>query len=112
MSNHFVENNGISEFLYPLFWECDPKTFDIGKHADLIIARIMERGNWDAMVWLQQTYSGDRLRAFLETRGKRILPFRELNYWALICRIPFEKKQYWLKQARGKSDVWKNRYSH
>lgn len=109
---HSFAKNQIAEFIYPLFWEYEPQTLDVVKHADVIIARIMERGGWAAMCWLRQTYSQDRLISFLKTRGKQILPPRELNYWALICGIPAEKRQNWLKQAKGKSYVWGTRYSH
>ncbi len=70
-------NKGIPEFLFPLFWEYDPGTIDRVQHAGLIIGRIMERGSWDSMVWLQKTYSKDRLVVFLESKGQRTLPLRE-----------------------------------
>ncbi len=104
--------NNIPLPLYSLFWEYDPKTLDVMKHADVIIARIMERGGWTAMDWLRQTYSQERLVAFLEARGKCILPPRELNYWAFICDIPPETRELWVQHARRTSDVWRNRYAH
>ena len=80
--------------------------------ADLIIARIMEYGIWAAMLWLQRVYSKERLREFLESRGKNILPPRELNYWALICEVPLEKRQQWLQQIKETADVWQTRSTH
>ena len=102
----------IAGSLYPFFWEYDPETLDYLQHADIIIARLMERGHWAAMLWLQQTYSRDRLRAFLEARGKKLLPPRELNYWALICDIPSKTRQRWVKHARESSDAWRTRHAH
>ena len=77
----------IPDFLRRFFWEYDPRKLEVERHADVIMGRIMERGDWDAMCWLRQTYPMERLRRFLEMRGQRILPPRELNYWALICDI-------------------------
>jgi len=112
------ERNGLKnikrlpEFLFPLFWEYDPRTMDIVKHASLIIGRIMERGSWASMVWLRETYSREQLVSFLEGRGRRMLPPRELNYWALISGIDPEKRKMWLKEAREKPDVWRTRHPH
>ena len=108
----FRNNKKLPEFLFPLFWEYDPDTIDIFKHAGLVMNRIMERGFWASMVWLQRTYSKDQLISFLEKRGSRTLSSRELNYWAFINGIPPEKRQKWLEQAREQSHVWRNRHSH
>ena len=108
----FRNNMKLPEFLFPLFWEYDPETIDIVKHAGLIMDRIMERGSWASMLWLQRTYSKDQLVSFLEKRGNRILSSRELNYWALMGGIPPEKRQKWLEEARGRHHVWRGRHSH
>ena len=110
--NIFKNNNEIPEFLFPLFWEYDPGTIDRAKHAGLIIGRIMERGSWASMVWLQKTYTRDQLVAFLENKGYRILPLRELNYWALMTGIPSEKREDWLKETGKSSQVWRARHAH
>jgi hypothetical protein len=105
-------NRGLPESLFPLFWEYDPIRIDLVKHAGLIIGRIMERGSWASMLWLQKTYSRDQLVSFLEKKGHRMLPPRELNYWALVSDVDPVKKSEWLKKVREKPDVWENRYSH
>ena len=100
--NIIRSNKAIPEFFFPLFWEYDPGTIDTAKHAGLIIERIMARGSWASMVWLQKTYNKDQ----------RTLPFRELNYWASICGIPPEKRQNWLMHASESSHVWRARHAH
>ncbi len=62
------------------------------------------------MQWLQKTYTNQQLVDFLQTRGKRTLPARELNYWATICGIPDNIKITWLRQVRERTDSWSNRY--
>lgn len=101
----------IPKFLLPLFWEYEPKDIDIRQHAAMIIGRIMERGSWAAMIWLQKTYSKDKIVSYLENKGKHTLPPRELCYWALINGISTQKKEKWIKDARGRPDVWNTRHS-
>jgi hypothetical protein len=101
----------IPKFLLPLFWEYEPKDIDIRQHATLIIGRIMERGSWKAMIWLQKTYSKAQIVSFLERKGRHALPPRELNYWALMYGISPKKRGKWLKDARGRPDVWNTRHS-
>ena len=105
-------SSGLPESLFPLFWEYDPLEIDLIKHASLIIGRVMERGSWASMLWLQKTYSRDQLVSFLEKRGHKILPPRELTYWALVSDVDPVKKREWLKRIKEKPDVWENRYSH
>lgn len=112
IESKFRDNMKLPEFLFPLFWEYDPGTIDIAKHAGLIMGRIMERGSWASMLWLQRTYSKDQLVSFLEKRGNRILSSRELNYWAFTSGIPPEKRQKWLEEARERPHVWRDRNSH
>ena len=99
----------IPEFLIPFFWDYDEKTVEINRHAYLIMARIMERGSWEAMVWLRKVYADEELTAFLQKKGTRILPARELNYWALICGIPAETRRQWVKKAKERKSVWSMR---
>lgn len=105
-------NRGLPDSLFPLFWEYDPLRIDLIKHAGLIIGRVMERGSWASMLWLKKTYSRDQLVSFLETKGHRMLPPRELNYWAMVNDVDPVKRGEWLKKVREKPDVWENRYSH
>jgi len=108
--NTVYDEKGLPGYLYPFFWEYDPGKIHIMKHADFIIGRIMERGTWTSMRWLQKTYPRERLISFLEKKGRRRLPPRELNYWALISGIPPEKRKKWIKEAREKPHVWGNRH--
>lgn len=112
MENSLYDDADIPEFVFPLFWEYDPGTIKIIKHADLIICRIMERGTWSSMLWLAETYPKEKLVSFLEKRGRRILPSRELNYWALVSGISIEKKEKWVKESREKADIWRARHAH
>ena len=67
-------NLTVPGFLFPLFWDCRPEHVQVDIHADFVMARVMERGTWEAMRWLLRTYSKDRLISFLEKKGRRTLP--------------------------------------
>ena len=102
----------IPENLHRFFWEYDPKTIRLDEHAHLIIWRLMERGTWEAMLWLRKTFSNQQLADFLRKKGKKVLPARELNYWALICGVPEETRYNWLEQRRKGKNIWNNRSAH
>jgi len=106
------DSSQIPEFLFPFFWEHEPKTIHIVRHADFIMGRIMERGTLEAIRWLRRTYSKDQLISFLEKRGNRTLPPRELNYWALISGISREKRANWVRESRERNHVWSARHAH
>lgn len=102
----------LPESLYPLFWEYDVTTIDTVRHTDVIICRIMERGTWAAMEWLLQNFSKSEIAGFLERKGKRLLPPRELNYWAMVCDLPSDKRHKWVKEARENRNEWRSRVAH
>ena len=106
------DNAKIPKFVFSLFWDYDPESIDIFKHADLIIGRIMERGTWVSMLWLWETYPKKKLVSFLEKRGRRVLSPRELNYWAFISEVSPEKRKIWIKESREEPHVWRFRHAH
>jgi len=101
--------NQVPPFLYPLFWDFAPEDIDIMEHSDTIMDRIMERGAWDAMLWLKKAYTSEQIVSYLKKRGKRVLPLRELNYWALISGVSPEAKNRWLEDAESGIDHWRKR---
>jgi len=104
--------NSVPQSLYPLFWDVTPEKIDILKHSATIMDRIMKRGDWNAMIWLKKTYTSEQIVSYLKTRGQRVLPLRELNYWALISEVAPEEKNRWLQDAKSRNDVWSNRYAY
>jgi len=113
MSKSTVNTNAsISPFLSTLFWEYDPGVIDVKRHADLIIGRVMERGSWASMLWLRKTYSEEKLISFLAKRGRRVLPPRELNYWAFMSGVSPDERKIWVRDSREKPHVWGARHAH
>ena len=95
-------------FLHTLFWEFNVKGIDIVQHADTIMGRIMERGNWQAMRWLRTAYHSEQIVSYLERRGRRVLSPREVNYWAFVSGVPDDKRVVWVKEARRRLHAWRN----
>lgn len=100
------------EFLHRFFWEYDPAEIDIEKHADIIQKRIMERGTLRAMVWLREIFSKKERASFLARIGCRVLPPRELNYWAMISNVDEKIRKKWVQEARNKKDIWNQRRAY
>lgn len=67
-----------------LFWDVDPSTVDLGAHRDYVMERVMNRGSWEAMQWLQRAYPAATIRDYVQTRGATTLTPQVLAYWALV----------------------------
>jgi len=65
------ESESVPQFLFPLFWEYNPESISLRQHAHLVMARVMEWGNWRAMRWLGRAYSKQGLVSFLRGRGRK-----------------------------------------
>jgi hypothetical protein len=96
-------------YLQRFFWEYAPDSLDIHQHASVIMARIMERGSWQAMIWLNNTYPPEVIRDFLFDKGWQVLAPREVNYWALISGMPEEAKKRLVRKAADRDAIWSQR---
>ena len=109
MSHQPPAKSQLPSYLQRYFWEYDPQALDIHKHANVIMARVMERGTWQAMLWLREKYSVEEICSFLYSKGWKVLPPRELNYWALVGRIPEQERKELLKKVRETDSTWRDR---
>ena len=110
MSN--IMDNKLPENLHRFFWEYDPDAICINEHSHLIMWRLMERGTWEAMLWLRKTFSNEQIVDFLHRKGKNVLSARELNYWSVISGVADEKRREWLAERKSTEDIWMNRSAH
>ena len=98
----------IPEAIRRLLWEYDLDALeDTGVLDRVMFERIMERGGWHAMQWLLQSFSRDRLRTFLEDRGRRVLPARELRFWSWVCGVPDRVIGEWVDLAKTREQAWR-----
>ena len=59
------------------------------------------------MRWLLSTCSPERRGRFLEERGRKVLPPRELNFWAFASSVPEERAAEWVREAREREAAWR-----
>jgi len=89
-------------------WEYDPEKLLREKSVpDIVIERVMAKGNQPEMEWLLRTVGRKRIRAILSKRGTRILNPRELSFWALVCDVPEETASIWRREAQQRDTQWR-----
>jgi len=66
------------------FWEIDLEKLDVQQYKQYIIERILDIGDEQAIVWLQETFSKEDIKEVL--RRSRRLSSRSLNYWRLVLQ--------------------------
>lgn len=82
-----MAQNNIPSGLRPYFQEYDPQTLDLDGDANLIMQRTLEYGTWDEVRWLFSVYGYQRIRAFVQERGERLLSRVTFNYWRKLLGI-------------------------
>ena len=93
--------------LHPLFWDYDFGVLTWDEDRDLVIARVLAAGDWDAVLWLRG-YAGDGLlREWLLRRRGGGLSARRLRFWELILGLPHRQVNAWLDEE-GRS-IWESR---
>ena len=91
-----------------LLWEYDLEALRAEPELpEIVIERVMARGGWEPMRWLLSTCDAERRRLFLEERGRRVLPPRELNFWAFASSVPEERTAEWVLEARKREAAWR-----
>lgn len=93
--------------LRALFWDYDFAALSWENDRDLIMARVLTAGSWDAATWLRSRVGNDALREWIERhRGGGLSPQR-LRFWELILGLPHRQVNTWLA-AEGRQ-VWDKR---
>ena len=75
------EEKEIPERLRRLFWDTDPESLDLSRHATAIIERVLEMGDLQDVRWLQHRYTGTTIAQVL-TLSKGLSP-RSRVFWNL-----------------------------
>ncbi len=93
--------------LRPLFWDYDFKTLTWDDDRDLIIARVLASGTWEAITWLRARLGDQALREWIERRRGRGLSPRQLRFWELMLNLSHRQVNAWLR-AEGRK-IWDQR---
>ncbi|MCI0432756.1 MAG: hypothetical protein L0271_03785 [Gemmatimonadetes bacterium] len=97
----------LPEHLHAYFQDLDPSTLTVEAGRQTILRRLLERGGWDATVWLRREVGDTGIRRFLiATDGRGISPKR-LRFWQLLLSIPDELVDPWI--ARYRASPWGQR---
>ena len=71
----------------PLFWDARLSDIDPGQHRDLILSRILEYGDTQAVRWALEKYRRREWVDFLTHRGARLLSARSWHFWVSYFRL-------------------------
>jgi len=71
-------------FRQSLFWDVDPKTINIKKHAAYIIERILDFGRDKEVSWLWRTYNRPQLKKVVSS--SRSLRPQTKALWTLLLK--------------------------
>jgi len=98
---------GLPALLRPFFWDYEFKTLTWDDDHDLIIARVLASGTWEAITWLRTRMEDQALREWIEHhRGNGLSP-RQLRFWELMLNLPHRQVNAWLR-AEGRK-IWDRR---
>ena len=83
------------------------KTLTWDDDRDLIIARVLASGTWEAITWLRARLGDQALCEWIEHRRGRGLSPRQLRFWEVMLDLPHRQVNAWL-QAEGRK-IWDQR---
>jgi len=102
-----TERSGLPTLLRPFFWDHDFKALTWEDDRDLIIARVLASGTWEAITWLRTRLGDQTLREWIERRHGGGLSPRQLRFWELMLNLPHRQVNAWLR-AEGRK-IWDQR---
>jgi hypothetical protein len=87
--------------LNPLFPEYDVAQLHPERDADMILSRVLERGDARALRWALRRYPLARRALFLQTQGARLLSERAWRFWSWLWGVrPSRDRRPWRKLGR------------
>jgi hypothetical protein len=96
----------LPQHLRPLFWELQFERLDETRHADSILARVLEHGRLRDVKWLVKTYGFERIHRFFREVGHPEISARTIALWRAILRAEDEKWASPPDWRRHKSVPW------
>lgn len=79
----------LPKFLKTYFWDVDFKGINPQKSAQYVIARLIDKGNDEAIRWLFKNYPKDLIKEVVTNR--RGFSAKTANFWALVLGIDKRK---------------------
>jgi hypothetical protein len=95
--NRFMQN--IPKSSAAFFQEYRFDTLDSGKHAGLIMERLLAFGDRSEIRWLVDRYGVEDVRRWVQEYGERLLPRRRYELWRALFDLPelqqSKRRQVW-----------------
>ena len=73
------------KFRQSLFWDVDPDTIDLEKHARYVIERILDFGTGEEVRWLFKRYPREKIAGVLKLPRGQVDP-KSRALWKLILQ--------------------------
>jgi len=89
------------------FWDYPFRRLRIDKDRDLVISRLLDQGDWEAVQWLRMRLSDRDLKNWLLSRRGAGLSPRKLRFWELVLELPKRDVDDWLRSKTRQ--VWDQR---
>jgi hypothetical protein len=90
-----------------VFWDYRFDQLSWERDRDLVIARVLQRGDWEAIQWLRTSVPADELRQWILSREGRGLDARRLRFWELVLQLPRRRVNRWMQVLR--QNPWEQR---
>jgi hypothetical protein len=98
--SHHASGGGLPAFLHGYFWEYPAGRVRPDADGEIVMLRLMESGDQDAIRWLRAEYGDPSLAEFMTRRRARGLSEKRIRYWALLLRLPRQAVDAWLAALR------------
>ncbi len=98
-------SSSIPDHLKRFFWDTDISRIDIRKKPLWLVARILDKGDIQAIDWLRQTFSDDDIRQTLTS--SRDVSLRSASFWARIYGVPLSEVKCFQEPYRSqRKQLW------
>lgn len=97
----------LPEFLRPMFWEYRFKDLSWENDRDLITAKVLSVGTWEAIQWLRRQMGDEVLRDWICWRKGKGLSSRQLRFWETVLSIRRQLVNEWM--AAPAHQLWEAR---
>lgn len=90
-----------------LFPDYDFEELEWESDRDLVISRVLAKGDWDAVCWMRERLGDVQLQSWIERRRGRGLDAAQLRFWELVLGLPHQTVNRWLRAPERQ--VWEQR---
>jgi hypothetical protein len=97
----------IPESLRSFFWDVDFDQLSWTQSTNFITRRILQRGDWSAILWLRSKWGDAGLRDWIDSQQGAGLSPRQIRFWEVVLDLEPRKTDAWIQKA--KAHPWEGR---